>query len=231
MTAPRRIRKGPDTQWRIPFKDWTMADLLIANFLRDTPLTLPEVSLFLKHKVSSLQQTLSVLRAEGRLTPDNKVLTDHPAFTILKGTPKTQPLPPPGSRPKTRLAAANAAVVQDAVARPLSTLTREQAASILANIITTGEAGDKVDRYIATWLETAPVGTSGPPAPLTPTEATARLLTLLSGTDEAVVRLAISQWESHLADLPPNREAPMGHGPDGSRETPDALPAPGLGPS
>lgn len=218
------MRPSHNTNWRVPYKDWTAIDLTVANFLRPVPLPTRDLCLYAGHRLKSFENARNTLREDGSLTPDNQILLDHLRFRQLAGTPKALPLPDPGLRPPTRQHTATVHQAAQLVAdTPSAPLDRKTAAATLSNWITTGAAGKDTPRFIDSWLSL--IGTAagaGPSEPKLATEIHDRLLRLLSACPETAVRNVITAWEAHIADPLHAGTAPPRHVEDGQAPPPEA---------
>lgn len=211
MTHTRSDHIGP---WRYPYRDWTAAELIIANALRPTPLPLPELSRFQNHKVSSLTQIRLNLRNEGRLNNDYTVNLDNPTNKSLVGSEKFMPLPDPATRPVSSKPLPDGP--SDEETDPDTPKDRKYFAKTLEKWITSGKAGANTPRFIEAWLELVGTsGNSGPPPPSTPQETHDRLVRLLRAVSESTAKRAIDTYltnsEASDVDSSDTGEAPSGH--------------------
>jgi hypothetical protein len=198
------------------FKDWTMEDLILANGLRDQPVSGPDLPLYNGHKYSSLRVVMTRLRRSGQLDRYGKTVPDHPLNLERKGAGRFFPLPdlalpPPGPSARIGLhTLSHAATAPDA-----DHLTKERAATILGTAILSGHAGKDMPRFIEAWSELQPrISTAGPPPPETAFALVARLLSIFSTLDPPIIRRAYRRWEKQLAHASQPGEALALPGPD-----------------
>lgn len=224
MTEPyteSQARRDHAGRWRYPYRDWTAAELIIANALRPEPLSLTDLCRFQNHKLVSIRQIRSNLRHEGRLNADNTVNLDHPTNAALVGSARFCPLPDPGTRPISSKPLPTPPPAPDSdQSEPKD---RKYFAKTLETWITSGKAGANTPRFIESWLElVGTVGACGPPPPTTPLEVHDRLLRLLNSVSPSTARRAIStflaQTEAPNADTCNPGEASPRPLPDGEAE-------------
>lgn len=192
------------------FADWTAEELVLCNFLRPIPLPTIDLTRYAGHRQSSLVSTATALRRDGRLSPDNQVITDHPANLALTSRDRLFPLPAVPTRAATiaaRDVSAAAALADLSTASPAdTTLSREKAAAILARYITTGAAGRDTPAFIARWAEFDIARSPGPPAPTDHRSFCHRVLAFLLALPPHTVRSAYRLWLA--SPLPPTPAIP-----------------------
>lgn len=176
------------------YADWSMPQLVISNFLREHPVSYPELSLYAGHKSASLRVCATTMRRTGRLTKNNIVIREHPANSNFQPLPDRVHSQFTNPHDENRRVEAQAIVTQ--VVGPLgrARLTMDQLIEITDEYIRTGAAGKDLLNAVRARIDLEGIAPPplGPPPPSTPTTFTQRLHDLIVEVPDAILEAALA---------------------------------------